>query len=264
MPGLLALIEGDLPSGRSAWRSSAPGTATAKHPAWRHNLRKPTRRARSRSDDETLGVPRRGGRGRAARADLERGAAHLPGLRHLREARRAAADLRVRPPSGLGPSARCRRRVRGVRLIRVTESPAFRALSDAVLAIAAECAVEPVPPAARRLARELAGRALRRARHPRRRGRVRPLHDVGDERGPDRADRAAAAHARPARGDARVARRSAWPTSARTRASALVAVAHPDMRSFLGVPIVARGRVIGAFYLTDKDGGGEFSTRTRG
>jgi signal transduction histidine kinase len=33
---------------------------------------------------------------------------------------------------------------------------------------------------------------------------------------------------------------------------------HPDMRSFLGVPIVARDRVIGAFYLTDKIGGAEF------
>ena len=29
---------------------------------------------------------------------------------------------------------------------------------------------------------------------------------------------------------------------------------HPDMRSFLGVPIVAEGDVIGAFYLTDKEG----------
>ena len=34
---------------------------------------------------------------------------------------------------------------------------------------------------------------------------------------------------------------------------------HPKMRSFLGVPIVARGRVIGAFYLTDKLYGGSFS-----
>jgi signal transduction histidine kinase len=32
---------------------------------------------------------------------------------------------------------------------------------------------------------------------------------------------------------------------------------HPDMRSFLGVPIVARGGVIGAFYLTEKEGEGE-------
>jgi signal transduction histidine kinase len=29
--------------------------------------------------------------------------------------------------------------------------------------------------------------------------------------------------------------------------------AHPDMRSFLGVPVVARGRVIGAVYLTEKE-----------
>jgi signal transduction histidine kinase len=35
--------------------------------------------------------------------------------------------------------------------------------------------------------------------------------------------------------------------------------AHPSMASFLGVPIVARGRVVGAFYLTDKEGAGEFS-----
>src|SRR5947208_2981458 len=28
---------------------------------------------------------------------------------------------------------------------------------------------------------------------------------------------------------------------------------HPDMRSFLGVPIIARGEVIGAFYLTEKE-----------
>ena len=31
------------------------------------------------------------------------------------------------------------------------------------------------------------------------------------------------------------------------------------MRSFLGVPIVARGGVIGALYLTDKEGGGGFT-----
>jgi signal transduction histidine kinase len=35
--------------------------------------------------------------------------------------------------------------------------------------------------------------------------------------------------------------------------------AHPRMRSFLGVPIVAKGDIIGAFYLTDKDGAPEFS-----
>jgi len=35
--------------------------------------------------------------------------------------------------------------------------------------------------------------------------------------------------------------------------------AHPDMASFLGVPIVRRGEVVGAFYLTDKEGAAEFS-----
>jgi len=34
---------------------------------------------------------------------------------------------------------------------------------------------------------------------------------------------------------------------------------HPDMRSFLGVPIVAPDGVIGAFYLTEKDGAADFS-----
>ena len=33
---------------------------------------------------------------------------------------------------------------------------------------------------------------------------------------------------------------------------------HPDMHSFLGVPIIARGEVIGAFYLTEKDGADRF------
>jgi signal transduction histidine kinase len=35
--------------------------------------------------------------------------------------------------------------------------------------------------------------------------------------------------------------------------------AHPSMRSFLGVPIIAAGDPIGAFYLTDKEGSDEFS-----
>jgi signal transduction histidine kinase len=35
--------------------------------------------------------------------------------------------------------------------------------------------------------------------------------------------------------------------------------AHPQMRSFLGVPIAARGTVIAAFYLTDKEAGDHFT-----
>src|ERR671917_1837477 len=38
---------------------------------------------------------------------------------------------------------------------------------------------------------------------------------------------------------------------------------HPDMRSFLGVPIVAPEGVIGAFYLTDKEGGDGFGEEDR-
>src|SRR6516225_10247624 len=35
---------------------------------------------------------------------------------------------------------------------------------------------------------------------------------------------------------------------------------HPDMRSFLGVPIIAEGEVIGAFYLTEKEGSTTFDS----
>ena len=46
------------------------------------------------------------------------------------------------------------------------------------------------------------------------------------------------------------------PTSPRTRASAAGGRRPiPTMRSFLGVPIVSAGDIIGAFYLTDKEGG---------
>jgi signal transduction histidine kinase len=38
---------------------------------------------------------------------------------------------------------------------------------------------------------------------------------------------------------------------------------HPDMRSFLGVPIAVRGDVIGAFYLTEKQGAPAFDSADR-
>jgi signal transduction histidine kinase len=34
---------------------------------------------------------------------------------------------------------------------------------------------------------------------------------------------------------------------------------HPSMKSFLGVPIVSKGKVIGSLYLTDKEGGEDFT-----
>src|SRR5215213_1871464 len=36
-------------------------------------------------------------------------------------------------------------------------------------------------------------------------------------------------------------------------------LAHPPMHTFLGVPIVIRGQAWGNLYLTEKDGGGEFT-----
>ena len=52
----------------------------------------------------------------------------------------------------------------------------------------------------------------------------------------------------------------AQPTSATTRVSRLVAVGAPVDDSFLGVPIVSgRGDIAGAFYLTDKESAAEFS-----
>ena len=124
-------------------------------------------------------------------------------------------------------------------------------MSDAVLAIAAELSVEPILQKLVHAARELGGRPLRRDRRSRRRGRVRAVHHLRDERQADRRDGAAAADARPARRDARVA--GAVPHDRPPRRPALqglVAAAHPDMRSFLGVPIVSRSGIVGAFYLT--------------
>ena len=76
------------------------------------------------------------------------------------------------------------------------------------------------------------------------------------------------ARARPAARDARAARRDARGRATRTARADIHADprfrgwwprGHPDMRSFLGVPIVAAGEVIGAFYLTDKRRRAEFS-----
>ena len=41
-------------------------------------------------------------------------------------------------------------------------------------------------------------------------------------------------------------------TSGRTRGSRATPPGHPGMRSFLGVPAVARDGIVGAFYLTSK------------
>jgi signal transduction histidine kinase len=140
------------------------------------------------------------------------------------------------------------------------DSTAFRTLSDVVLAIAAEREVEPVLQQLAHAARELGGARYAALGVPDGEGGFARFitSGMGDEliaamgplprthgllgamlesvepyRTPD-----IHAHER---------FRGWWPS------------AHPDMRSFLGVPIVARGGVIGALYLTDKEGAESFS-----
>jgi signal transduction histidine kinase len=137
-----------------------------------------------------------------------------------------------------------------------TLSPALRAVSDAVLAVASQQSVEDVLQQLVHRARELAGSRYAALGTPdgeggftrflvsgmsdeliaalgplpRRHGMLAAMLDT---EAPFRTD--------DIHDDPRF--RGWWPSR------------HPDMRSFLGVPIVARGGVIGAFYLTEKEGG---------
>src|SRR5438093_12481954 len=139
-------------------------------------------------------------------------------------------------------------------------SPAFKAMSDAVLAVAAEREVEPILQKLVHAARELVG------------ARYAALGIPDDEDGFSQfltsgmSDELVSAlgplprthgllgamleseepfRATDIRQDPRF--RGWWPRG------------HPQMRTFLGVPIVARIGIIGAFYLTEKLGGGDFS-----
>jgi signal transduction histidine kinase len=139
-------------------------------------------------------------------------------------------------------------------------SPALRAVSDAVLAVAAERSVEEVLQRLVDSARELAdaryaalglpdgdggfGQFLTSGMSdqlieslgplPRQHGMLGAMFESSDPY------RTADMHQHPRF-------RGWWPRG------------HPDMRSFLGVPIVAREEVIGAFYLTEKVGAADFS-----
>lgn len=132
-------------------------------------------------------------------------------------------------------------------------SPALQAVSDAVLAVASELSVEPVLQRLVEAARELAGARYAALGIPDGEGGFRRFLVAGmsDELvaslGPLPRTHgmlgAMLESPEPYRtedihGDPRF--RGWWPR------------AHPDMRSFLGVPIVAREQVIGAFYLTEK------------
>jgi signal transduction histidine kinase len=138
---------------------------------------------------------------------------------------------------------------------------ATEALSDAVLAIAAEHAVEPVLQKLVDAARELAGARYAAIGVPDGEGGfgrfitsgmsdelIASLGELPRQHGLLGAMLESAEPYRTAdiRDDPRF--RGWWPS------------AHPSMSSFLGVPIVSgRGDVAGAFYLTDKEGAAEFS-----
>jgi signal transduction histidine kinase len=137
--------------------------------------------------------------------------------------------------------------------------PALKAVSDAVLAVAAELSVEQVLQRLVESARELAGARYAALGIPDSDGGFQQFLVAGmsdeliaslgplprthgmlgamlDGHSPYRAD--------DIHDDARF--RGWWPRG------------HPDMRSFLGVPILAQGKVIGAFYLTEKQGAARF------
>ena len=145
-------------------------------------------------------------------------------------------------------------------MLESRDSSAFRTLSDVVLAIAAEREVEPVLQRLVHAARELGGARYAALGVPDGEGAFARFITSGmsDEliaaMGPlprthgllgamlesSRPHRTPDIHAHPRF-------RGWWPR------------AHPDMRSFLGVPIVSRGGIIGALYLTDKEGAEAFS-----
>src|SRR3954469_7281971 len=144
--------------------------------------------------------------------------------------------------------------------VATADTTAFRTLSDVVLAIAGEHEVEPVLQRIVHSARELGGARYAALGIPDGEGAFASFITSGmsdelieamgplprthgmlgamlDSAEPHRTDDITA--------DPRF--RGWWPR------------AHPLMRSFLGVPIVARGEVIGALYLTEKDDGTMFS-----
>src|SRR5919108_673773 len=136
---------------------------------------------------------------------------------------------------------------------------ALEAMSEAVLAIAAEREVEPVLRRLVRSARELAGARYAALGIPDGAGAFAQFVTAG------MSDEEIAAMGPLPRTHGLLGAMLESPEPFRTpdvhehpRFRGWWPRAHPDMRSFLGVPIVARGAVIAAFYLTDKEGADEF------
>src|SRR5690242_10596600 len=144
--------------------------------------------------------------------------------------------------------------------VAAADSTAFRALSDVVLALAGEHEVEPVLQKLVHSARELGGTRYAALGIPDGEGAFASFITSGmsdeliEAMGPlprTHGMLGAMLHSpephltEDITADPRF--RGWWPR------------AHPQMRSFLGVPIVSRSEVIGAIYLTEKKEGGSFS-----
>jgi signal transduction histidine kinase len=136
---------------------------------------------------------------------------------------------------------------------------ALEAISDAMLAVAAEREVEPVLRRLVRSARELSGARYAALGVPDGQGAFTQFITTG------MSDELIAAMGPLPRTHGLLGAMLESPEPYRTadirrdpRFRGWWPKAHPQMRSFLGVPIVARGEVIGAFYLTDKEGADEF------
>jgi signal transduction histidine kinase len=138
-------------------------------------------------------------------------------------------------------------------------SPALKAVSDAVLAVAAELSVDEVLQRLVDSARELAGARYAALGIPDGEGGFRRFLVAGmsdeliEAMGPLPRTHGMLGAMLDASGPYRTQDihlderfRGWWPRE------------HPDMRSFLGVPIVAREGVIGAFYLTEKESAAHF------
>jgi len=140
------------------------------------------------------------------------------------------------------------------------ERDALDAISEAVLAIAAEREVDPVLRRLVESARELAGARYAALGIPDGEGAFAQFITAG------MSDELIAAMGPLPRTHGLLGAMLESPESYRTpdirqdpRFRGWWPRAHPQMRSFLGVPIVARGEIIAAFYLTDCEGADEFS-----
>jgi signal transduction histidine kinase len=139
------------------------------------------------------------------------------------------------------------------------QSAALRAMNDAVLAIAAEATLEPVLRKLVRTARELVAARYAAIGVPDGEGAFAQFITAG------MSDELIAAMGPLPRTHGLLGAMLTSPASYRTddirrdpRFRGWWPAAHPEMRSFLGVPIVARSGIVGALYLTDKIGAPDF------